>query len=183
MRETDALRSRSWLLPLLGLICQMSQPFPLGRIYIRERAHRAWAFPGVLDGKEFSCNPGDPHSIPGSGRSPREGTGNPLQYSCLGNPMDRGARWATVYRVTESDMPEQISTYTEPSLAAGNCQALGKCVFHFFFLAILTHSSSLFYRQPPGQVLGTRKCHEMGSAWPDHMLGCGMGAIQCLCRL
>ena len=40
-------------------------------------------------------------SIPGSGRSPGEETGNPLQYSCLGNPMDRGAWWATVYRVTK----------------------------------------------------------------------------------
>ena len=99
----------------------MSQPSLLGRIYIRERGHRAWGFPGVLDGKEYSCNPGDPGSIPGSGRSPGEGTGNLLQYSCLGNPMDRGAWWATVRRVTESDMAEQLSTYMEPSLAAGTC--------------------------------------------------------------
>ena len=40
--------------------------------------------------------------IPGSGRSPREGNGNPLQYSCLENPMDRGAWWATVHRVIKS---------------------------------------------------------------------------------
>ena len=40
--------------------------------------------------------------IPGSGRSPGEGDGNPFQYSCLGNPMDRGAWWATVYGVTKS---------------------------------------------------------------------------------
>ena len=40
--------------------------------------------------------------IPASGRSPEEGHGNPLQYSCLENPMDRGAWWATVYRVTKS---------------------------------------------------------------------------------
>ena len=44
--------------------------------------------------------------IPGSGRSPGEGNGNPLQYSCLGNPMDGGAWQATVHRVTESDMTE-----------------------------------------------------------------------------
>ena len=43
------------------------------------------------DGKESACNEGDPGSIPGSGRSPGEGNGNPRQYSCLGNPMDRGA--------------------------------------------------------------------------------------------
>ena len=43
--------------------------------------------------------------IPGAGRSPGEGNGKPFQYSCLGNPMDRGAWWATVHRVTkESDM-------------------------------------------------------------------------------
>ena len=44
----------------------------------------------------------DAASIPGLGRSPGEGNGNPLQYSCLGNPMDRGAWQATVYRVTKS---------------------------------------------------------------------------------
>ena len=43
------------------------------------------------DGKASACNAGDPGSIPGSGRSPREGNGNPLQYSCLENPMDGGA--------------------------------------------------------------------------------------------
>jgi len=49
----------------------------------------------------------DVGSIPGSGRSPREGNGNPLQYSCLENPMDRGAWWATVHGVSkESNMTE-----------------------------------------------------------------------------
>ena len=48
-------------------------------------------FPGGLEGKTSACNAGDPGSIPGSGRSPGEGNGNPLQYSCLENPMDRGA--------------------------------------------------------------------------------------------
>ena len=50
-------------------------------------------------GKELACNAGDLGSIPGLGRSPGEGNGNPLQYSCLENPMDRGALKATVYRV------------------------------------------------------------------------------------
>ena len=49
------------------------------------------------------CNAGDPGSILGSGRSPGEGNGNPLQYSCLKNPMDRGAWQATVPGVTKSD--------------------------------------------------------------------------------
>ena len=48
-------------------------------------------FPGGSDGKESACNTGDPGLIPVSGRSPGEGHGNPLQYSFLGNPMDRGA--------------------------------------------------------------------------------------------
>ena len=48
-------------------------------------------FPGGADGKASAYTAGDPGSIPGSGRSPGEGNGNPLQYSCLGNPMDRGA--------------------------------------------------------------------------------------------
>ena len=48
-------------------------------------------FPGGSVGKESACNPGDLVLIPGLGRSPGEGNGNPLQYSCLGNPMDRGA--------------------------------------------------------------------------------------------
>ena len=59
-------------------------------------------FPGGSVGKESACNAGEPSSIPGLGRSPGEGNGNPLQYSCLGNPMDRGALWATVHRVTQS---------------------------------------------------------------------------------
>ena len=53
---------------------------------------------------------GDLSSIPGSGRSPGKGNGNPLQYSCLENPMHRGAWWATVHRVEESDTTEQLST-------------------------------------------------------------------------
>ena len=54
------------------------------------------------DGKESACNAGDSGLIPGSRRSPGEGNGNPLQYSCLENPMDRGAWWATVHWVAKS---------------------------------------------------------------------------------
>ena len=52
---------------------------------------------GGSDGKESACNPGDLGSIPGLGRSPGEGNGNPLQYSCLENPMGRGGWQATVH--------------------------------------------------------------------------------------
>ena len=55
--------------------------------------------------KNPPANAGDSGSIPGMERSPEEGNGNPLQYSCLGNPMDRGAWWAVVHGVTkELDM-------------------------------------------------------------------------------
>ena len=59
-------------------------------------------FPGGSDGKESACNVRDLGSIPGLGGSPGEGKGYPLQYSCLENPMDRGAWQATVYGVTKS---------------------------------------------------------------------------------
>ena len=57
------------------------------------------SFPCSSVGKESACNAGDLGSIPGLGRFPGEGNGNPLQYSCLENPMDREAWWATFYGV------------------------------------------------------------------------------------
>ena len=60
--------------------------------------------------KASACNAGDLGSIPGSGRSPGEGNGNPLQYSCLENPMDRGTSWATVHRVAKNQ-PESFSDW------------------------------------------------------------------------
>ena len=59
-------------------------------------------FPGGSDGKESACNAGDLGLITGLGRSPGGGHGNPLQYSCLENLMDRGDWWATVHRVTKN---------------------------------------------------------------------------------
>ena len=65
------------------------------------RFNLSLGFLGGSDGKESACNAGDPSSIPGSGRSPGEGNGNSLQYSCLENSMDRGVWRATVHGVTE----------------------------------------------------------------------------------
>ena len=59
-------------------------------------------FSGGSDGKEPACNAGDLCLIPGLGKSCEGGNGNPLQYSCLENFMDRGAWWARVHRVTEN---------------------------------------------------------------------------------
>ena len=66
-------------------------------------------FPGGSDGKASTCNAGDPGLIPGSGRSPGEGNGNSLQYSCLENFMDGGASWATVHGVAKSRIAIHIS--------------------------------------------------------------------------
>ena len=63
---------------------------------------RTKGFPSGSDGKASAYNVGDLGSIPGSGKSPGEGNGNPLQYSCLENSMDRGAWWATVHGVEKS---------------------------------------------------------------------------------
>ena len=71
-------------------------------IYIHE-------LPWCLDGKESACSVGDLGSIPGLGRPPREGNGNPLQYSCLENLVDRGAWQATVHGVTELNTTEQLT--------------------------------------------------------------------------
>ena len=72
-------------------------------------------FPSSLMVKEFAYNAGDMGSIPGLGSSPREGNGNPHQYSCWGNPMDRGAWQSTVYGVAKNwtQLSMHIHTHTQ----------------------------------------------------------------------
>ena len=73
-------------------------------------------FSGGTVVKNYPANAGgtrDTGSVPGSRRSLGEGNGSPLEYFCLKNPMDRGASWATVHGITESDMTEQLSTHTK----------------------------------------------------------------------
>ena len=67
------------------------------------------SFPHSSDGKESACSAGDPGLIPGLGRSPGEGNGKPLQYSCLENPMDIGAWWPPVHGVAESGTTERLT--------------------------------------------------------------------------
>ena len=68
-------------------------------------------FPGGWDGKESACSAGGLGSIPGSGRSPGEGNSNPLQYSCLENPMDGGAWSATVHGVAKHNWATSLSFF------------------------------------------------------------------------
>ena len=69
-------------------------------------------FPGGSEVKTSACNTGDLGSIPGLGRSPGEGNGNPLLYSCLENPMVEGAWWATVHGVAKSQTRLSDLTFT-----------------------------------------------------------------------
>ena len=89
------LNQRLKYLPLFlkfsGVILYMVLPYTKNR-----------GFPGGSEVKASACNAGDLGLIPGSGRSPGERNGTPLQYSCLENPMDGGAWWATVHRVAKS---------------------------------------------------------------------------------
>ena len=79
----------------------------LGRLSTKElmfsncSGEDSWGFPGGLDGRESACSAGGPSPIPGSGRSPGEENGNPLQCSCLENSVGRGAWWATVHGVAK----------------------------------------------------------------------------------
>ena len=93
------------------MVCFLSQEYLGGR---RRLQHLTFVlgFPGGSDGKEFSYSAGDPGSIPGSGRYPGEGHGNPLQYSCLENPMDkRNLVSFSPWGCKESDMTEGLSIH------------------------------------------------------------------------
>ena len=84
-------------------------------IYVHLEKNRG--FPCSSVGKESACNAGDLGSTSGSGRSPGGGNGNPLQHSCLENPMDRGAWRARVYRVAKSRTQlKQLSTHASSIL-------------------------------------------------------------------
>ena len=94
-------KSSLQLLPNRSFSIQWESHFFLIEVY--------WC-PWWLSSKESTCNAGDPRLIPGLGRFPEEGNGNPLQYSCLENPMDRGAYWwASPWGHKDSDMTEWLT--------------------------------------------------------------------------
>ena len=87
-----------------------------------------YGFPGGSAVKSPPANTGDPGLSPGSGRSSGGGNGNPLQYSCLENPMNRGAWWATVHEVSkESNMTEQLNNNKSQCRVC----VLGVCLFSY----------------------------------------------------
>ena len=104
-------------------LCAKTEWFFLGMtIYLYSNSQQPFqGFPGGSEVKAFACNAGDLGLIPGSGRSPGEGNGNPLQYSCLENPMDGGAWWATVHGVTKNRTRLSDFTFTFSSLSPVLC--------------------------------------------------------------
>ena len=80
-------------------------------------------FPCSSISKESACNAGDLGSSPGFGRTPGEGNGNQLQYSCLENPMDRGASWATVHGVTKN---KDVGNKAREEKKSSEVRVLGK---------------------------------------------------------
>ena len=91
--------------PLLRILFQESLCVREGGsiIELLEKSKGEWSLPWGLSGQECTCNAGKADSIPGSGRSPGEENGNPLQYSCLENPMDRET-WQDVIEAMESQV-------------------------------------------------------------------------------
>ena len=100
-------------------------------------------FPGGSDGKASAYNARDPGLIPGSGRSPGEGNGAPLQYTCLENPMDE-AWWATVHGVAKSQI--QLSNFASHHSVVSKSLNVKYVVLHICCLVSFTfHISSTFY--------------------------------------
>ena len=93
-------------------------------------------FPGTSDSKGSAHNAGDQGSIPGLGRSPGEGNGNPLQCSCLENSMDGGAWWATVHGITKSRTRQRIHFQFTVSKVQSDFCLLEKHFITFIYLFI-----------------------------------------------
>ena len=81
---------------------------------------RTWGVPGASAGEESACNAGDADLTPGTGRAPGGGNSSPLQHSCLGHPMDRGAWQAAVHGVTKSrtQLGDRARVHTQPAQTA-----------------------------------------------------------------
>ena len=131
MKRAELIQALSWqkvlLFPIGMLHSQFSKSvvprlhgtrdwFHGKQFFHRPRGGKGFGMIGGSEGKESVCNVGDLGLIPGSRRFPGERNGNPLQYYCLGNPIDGGAWWATVHGVTKSctrlrNFTSLLSTY------------------------------------------------------------------------
>ena len=107
------------------------------------------SLPGGSDDKESTCNAGDAGLISGLGRSPGEGYGYPLQYSCLENPIDRGTWWATIHGVAESDMTKWLYIFPFPSPFRPHGPFLQLLSVNSFVIL----SALVLPSQPPGKRL------------------------------
>ena len=143
----------------------------------------AYSFPGDSEVKVSAYNVGDLGSIPGSRRSPGEGNGNPLQYSCLENPMDWGAWWATVHRVAKSQWLIGLPRW----LVVKNCLLMQETWETLIWSlgrkypleeGMATHSSTLAWRTPwtetlqsTGLKLQSTGLHKVRHDWRDLVRG------------
>ena len=127
-----------------------------------------WAlgFSGGSDVKESACNVGDPTSIPGSGRSPGEGIGSPLQYSCLENSRDRGTWWATVHGAAKS--------WTRITLSLVCTYILSYFATHFSLVQTVKHARLMPLPYSVWTTLcarhGNRMVRNMAPGWWNHRL-------------
>ena len=105
---------------------------------------------GWLSGKKSTFNTGDESSILGLGRFPGGGNGNPLQYSCLGNPMDRGAWWITVHGVTNSPWG-QLQSVTQTMVRPTDQETL-PLKRQLLYLLISRERGTRLHRGPPREA-------------------------------
>ena len=143
----------------LQLVFKMGQfVFPLYTVWNK-------SFPGSSDGKETACSVGNPGSIPGLRRSPGEGKGYPLQYSCLENSMERGAWWVTVHGVTKT--LTQLSNYHPPPPQKNTQFEMCLCSRLYFFRcwAIDSQGPKVHEREAKGDLTVEPWCRKRCEQW------------------
>ena len=111
------------------------------RVLFIQGLGQEWGFPGGSKVKASACNAGHLGSIPGLGKSPGEGNGNPLQSSCLENPMGGGAGWATVHRVPKSWTRPNDFTFTFTLVRNGGKEIFRLLDHYTMLLQVLTASA------------------------------------------
>ena len=122
-------------------------PYTFGFLAINKLTifiHTYTGFPRGSEVKVSACNAGDPGSIPGSGRSPGEGNGNPLQDSCLENPMDREAWWATVHGILQAIILEWVAIPFSGGSSQQRDRTQISCIAGRFFISWGTRATYIY---------------------------------------